>query len=228
MPRVDQIRWYRDGTAILIQGGWTKPSLGFYRVALTAAESSKTAAAVPVLEGLDTMSESGDNPTFSLDGNALYYLTRANETQSVERLDLASGRRTPVVEIKGDWLRLFALSPDQKQIAYDTQVPRVASNHLFVRDIEGGKPHLLMTAEIVRPQGGLLWPDPVSILFPRTDETNVSDSLIRVPLDGSTPSDLADTGIIARMALHPDGRQLVWESGSWVQELTMIQNLLAK
>jgi Tol biopolymer transport system component len=222
MPRVQQIRWYRNGASILIQGGWGKPNFGFYRVAVSAA-GNKTAEVSPVIEGLAL--EDSTNPTFSLDGTSLYF-KQAGAPGTVERLDLATGRRSTVLQVQSDWLRLFALSPDQKQIAYDVQVPDIASHQLFVRDLAGGNPRLLMLANVEQPMGGLIWADPDTILFHRVDKSKVSDRLLRIPVDGSAPSELAATGIIARVAVHPDGRHVVWESDTNGQDLAVIQGLL--
>jgi hypothetical protein len=162
------------------------------------------------------------NPTFSLDGSGLYFKDRGG----VDRLDLATGRRMTVLKVQGDRLILFALSPDQEQAAYDTQTPNIANHRLFIRDLAGGEPRLLFKGEAQRPLGGLTWPDFDTILYHRVDKSKLWDHLIRVPLDGSPPSELAETGIISRIAVHPDRRQLVWESGSFGLELSVIQGLL--
>jgi hypothetical protein len=85
---------------------------------------------------------------------------------------------------------------------------------------------MLFKGEAQRPLGGLTWPDFDTILYHRVDKSKLWDHLIRVPLDGSPPSELAETGIISRIAVHPDRRQLVWESGSFGLELSVIQGLL--
>jgi Tol biopolymer transport system component len=229
MPRVDQIRWYPDGKAILVQGGWEKmPRRGFYKVLLWV-ESGKTSSQVtPVLEGYEKLHQSV-NPTFSLDGRSLYFNQLETPTHSaVVRLDLATGLQTKVVEPKDALLRLYSLSPDQKQIVYDVDVPPTTRNRLYVRALSGGEPRLLTEAEAALGNGGLLWANSETILFHSPDPRAIAvNQLTRIPVDGSPSSALAKTGVIMRMSLHPDRRHLMWQSQTYSVEMSVIQNLLS-
>ena len=230
MPRVDQIRWYPDGKAILVQGGWEKmPRRGFYRVLLSAESRETSSQVTPVLEGYEKLHQSV-NPTFSLDGRSLYFNQLETPTRSaVVRLDLTTGLKIKVVEPKDALLQLYSLSPDQKQIVYDVDVPPSTRNRLYVRALSGGEPRLLTEAEAALGYGGLLWATPETILFHSPDPRAIAvNQLIRIPVDGSPSSTLAKTGVIMRMSLHPDRRHLAWQSQTYSVEMSVIQNLLSR
>jgi Tol biopolymer transport system component len=123
---------------------------------------------------------------------------------------------------------MFALSPDQKQIAYATQVPSLGSGQVFLRNLDGGETRALLKTEGLRGGGALIWSDADAILIHRPSTRPLGDFLVRVPVDGSAPSDVTFTGVIGRIALHPDGRRLVWEADTLGQELSVIEGLLAQ
>jgi Tol biopolymer transport system component len=223
--RVDQIRWYPDGTSILVQGGWTKPRMGLYKIWIDRRDQDGKAESEPVVEGMDL--HQSLNPTFSPDGSKLYFnfLEGPNRTALIQ-MDVATGRRSKLVAPSVGVLRLFSLSPDGKRIAYDVGPPGVLRDQLFVRDVAGGEARLLRDAELVRSNGGLIWADDRSLVFHSMDSRGIRvDQLIRVPLDGRPSTPLARTGVVMRMAIHPDGRRVIWEAQTWNMEVSRIQNI---
>ena len=171
------------------------------------------------------------NPMLSPDGKYLYYLALPSKDVSIlMRLNLASGVRKEVLRPKEGFLRMYSLSPDGTQIVFDARPTRAGSrDRLFVAPVAGGEPRLLTEGESVRAIGGLAWANARTILFHRSDPYGVRlDDLLRVPLDGSASEKLASIGVIMRMAAHPDGRRIIWESQDWNEELSVIHNLFTK
>jgi len=220
MPQVDQIRWYPDGRAILIRGGGSN-HYGFFRLAV-----DKPQEPTPVLtEGVGMYP--AVNPTFSPDGKYLYYLALPSpDTAALMRLDLATGTRKEVLRPKQGFLRLFAISRDGTQILFDARPPGSSRDQIYLAPLSGGQPKLLTEVDSIRAFGGLAWADTKAAFFHRPDPYGLRmDDLLRLPLDGSPPAKLASAGALIRIAVHPDGRRITWESQEWRDELLSVHNL---
>ena len=86
LPKIDQLRWYPDGEAILLRGRDLANRYGFYRL------DTESVHLTPILtEGVP--SHAAVNGMFSPDGKYLYYLGLPNLTlRLLMRLDLRTGK----------------------------------------------------------------------------------------------------------------------------------------
>lgn len=224
-PRVDQIRWCPAGGSLLVQGGWARPKLGLYRVWINRQGKDGKAELEPVVEGIEP--HQSMNPTFSPDGSKLYFdrFEGPNRVALVE-MDLATGLRKKLLEPSTGVLRLFALSPDGRRIAYDIGPPGVTRDQLFVRELVGGEARLITEAEQLRSNGGLIWANGQALLFHSPDPRGIRvDDLIWIPLNGGPSTPMTRSGVFMRMSIHPDGRHLVWQAQTWNMEVSRIRNV---
>lgn len=105
MIRVNQLRWYRDGKALLVQGGHNG-KLGFFRV----LNDGRTVAEPNLILEV-AQPHLASNPTFSVDGGSLYYdLVEGTNQAAVVRVDLETGSVTRVVETNEGLVRMFSIS----------------------------------------------------------------------------------------------------------------------
>jgi len=227
MPRVDQIRWYPDNSAILIRGGGSN-HYGLYRLELNKDIDKSGKLTAVLTEGIGNYP--AVNPTFSLDGRYLYYMALPSPDAAVlMRLDLSNGVLKEVLRPQQGFLRMFSLSPDGTQIVYDVRPPGTSRDQIYVAPLSGGQSKLLRESDSVRAWGGLAWADRKTVLFHHPDSYGVRlDDLLRVSLNGDPVQTLASTSAVIRIAMHPDGRHITWESQEWRDELLSIHNLFIK
>jgi Tol biopolymer transport system component len=222
-PDVRQLRWYPDGKALLIFGrdmGTAGP--GFYRIDAQTGTKS-----VVLAEGVARSAAA--NPTFSPDGKYLYYESPATEPASpaLMRLDVASGQKQEVFRPNSGYLRLYALSPDGSQIVFNW---RKESDLLYVLPATGGEPKLLYEYpknEYSRAWGGIGWvPDGKAVFYHHG--MGGQDELLRIPLSGGGAEKLLTTGVIRRIAVNPDARQVAWEARTQSTEFFIMENLFPR
>jgi len=225
LPKIDQLRWYPDGKAILLRGRDLANRYGFYRL------DTESVHLTPVLtEGVP--SHAAVNGMFSPDGKYLFYLSLKKPTlQVLMRLDLSTGKPREVYRPNGRFLRMFALSPDGSQVALHEQEEHsdhTARNFLFVKPLSGGKLTTLDdTTQTTLAWGALAWTaDGKAVLYHRLDASAPQrNDLVRIPLNGGPPQTLVTTGTIWRIAANPDARRIIWQANGRVWEVSAIENL---
>ena len=217
---INQLRWYRDGRSLLVFGE-SGSSAGFYRLDLQSGDSTKILDAVPGFIAA--------NPTFSPDGNHLYYEIRDGDVAALMRMDMTTGAKQEVLRPPTGVLRIYSLSPDGTQIVYNWRED--GQDFLYLVPVTGGEPKLLSEAsnQCCRGFGGLAWSaDGRSVLSHRISDLGSSDELVWIPVDGGDPVSLVTTGVVRRIAVHPDGRQIAFEARSSSKEVFVMENLFSR
>jgi Tol biopolymer transport system component len=220
---VNQLRWYPDGKSLLIFGGDGAGSgSGFYRLEIETGVRTK------ILDGIRSFA--AVNPTFSPDGKYLYYEARPTPDVTVlMRMDVATGTKQEVLRHPAEELRIYSLSSDGSQIVYNWR--KDAQDQLYLIPAAGGESkriYELPKSEWRRAWGGLAWSaDGRSVLYHGIPDTG-RDELIRIPIDGSAPEPILTTGIIRRIAVHPDGRHITFEARTNSAEVSVMENLFPR
>jgi Tol biopolymer transport system component len=235
--KTNSMTWYPDGLALLVHGQLRDNApFGFYRYDLRMGEVRA------VLETKGLRPDLATNPTFSADGQSLYFkfwdmpdnydptdYTRAQ----VGRLDLATGRVTELFRPKGPaYLRLFALSPDAKRIVYgyaSSSTDR-RKDAFAVVDLAGGEPRVIFECEEnerSRAYSALSFTaDGKGVIFHRTRQRRPTetapasevDELWFVPAAGGEPKRLHDTGgLIPTVSARPNSGEIAWQTVKYPQ-----------
>jgi Tol biopolymer transport system component len=229
---VQMLRWYPDGTALLLHASGPGLKLGFYRLSLDPGAGPQERLKPVLTKGVP--GHLSVNPMFSPDGRYLYYEAQPSpEVQVLMRLDLSSGALKEVFRPKGEFLRMYSLSPDGLQIAYSSrrnQPEGGTRDYLYVEPLSGGSPRQLDDADWVRASGGLAWAaDGKAILYHHPDPRGITrDELLRVPMDGGPPERLFTTDTIVRIAAAPGGRRITWQGSGTFWEVSALENAFAK
>jgi Tol biopolymer transport system component len=212
MVRLDSFRWAPDGASFIAVGRDNKHGNGIYRI---DAQSGR--ASLMVSRKAPTV----NSPALSPDGKTLYYnhmidLPGAEDFAFVKR-DMASGNETELLRrplLGPKRTPVISLSPDGRYLAATIVDGSTKSNTFWIVPTAGGEPR-----EVIRraqPQGlGLfVWgPDSRSLLL-RVRSGGDKAELWRAFVDGAPAVRLdatLDTNI-ASASLHPDGRQIAFET----------------
>ena len=219
---VNQLRWYPDGKSLLVFGG-SGAGPGFYRL------DAETGASTKILDGIPSFA--AVNPTFSPDGKYLYYEAQATpEITVLMRMDIATGTKQEVLRPPTGLLRIYSLSPDGSKIVYNWR--KDSQDFLYLIPVTGGEPkmiHEVPKNEWRRGWGGLAWAaDGRSVLYHREPDAFSTDELIRIPAEGGAPESVFTTGIIRRIAVHPDGRHITFEARTSSVDISVMENLFPR
>jgi len=221
---IRQLRWSSDDRAILVLGDVQSLNTG------AAARNSRlervdvtTGARTTLLADLPGMAAT--NPTLGPDGS-LYYEQFINDAATLMRLRPGAAQPEQVYRPATGTLRIYTLSPDGTEIVFNLR--RDAKDFLYRMKLNSGEPvpfYSYPPNEWARGWGGLNWSaDGKSVYYHHG--INGGDELVRIPIATGTPEKLVTTGIIRRIAVHPDGRHLAWEARTSMNELWMIENLV--
>ena len=227
IPHIDQMRWYPDGTALLLRGKDGEGRYGLFRLQLDPIDLQPV-----LLKGVP--SHMSVNATVSPDGKYLFYLALPNQDlQILMRLDLRTGTAKEFYRPSGRFLRMYALSPDGTQLALqerEQHPDKTFVDILGIRPVNGGPLRIIdRSLRFVRASGALAWSaDGNSLFYMHPDPAALQrDDLLRVPVNGGSPSTLAASDIITRVAPNPDARHVLWQASGRAWEVSSIDNLLA-
>jgi Tol biopolymer transport system component len=206
-------RWTPDGS-IIVDGADLKGRQGIYRI------DAQTGEVFPIVVG-DPGVYSWSS-FLSPDGKLLFY-RRDVPTDSfslvIER-NLASGSERELVRSKN--LSGFSLSPDGRQIAFTESDPAAKTSTLFVMAVQAGPTHeLFRAAEPTRATAAQWTPDGRHLVF-STKEGDSTKYWI-IPSSGGT---LTRLELEHSLAIHPDGRQVAFTSGSRKSEVWALEHFL--
>jgi len=229
IPGTRDVTWFPDGRSLLLWCAAPQESskLVFYKVDAETGEGS-------VLFSDKVSTDHAINPTFDPKGEWLYFITypdpqNTRGLKQVARYHLQSGKLEIVAESPSPTERYneFALSPDGEQLVLKIQGE--GPSRLATMPVGGGQPRVVYTYsenEPTRNWGALEFTaDGSAILHQRMGDGNFEDQLLLTPLDGGPTKVLADTHMIFRIAVHPDGRRLAWWTGHTSRELWVMENL---
>ncbi len=186
--------------------------------------------------------ESYSNPVWSMDGKYIYYAHEVQDTSThqkyvtykyvLERATYPDGQTQPIVD-QAFWPRL---SPDGSKLAYVSFNPKANANDLYVANLDGSNPKLVLPAgDFFAVDAPLFSPDSKTLLFSAVGQPTVAqlswfDQLMgvqvaeahsvpsewwRVPVAGGKPEQLtniADTGMYGDFS--PDGHYVFFVSAN--------------
>jgi Tol biopolymer transport system component len=176
------------------------------------------------------------SPRVTPDGKTLIYANGANGGRVGQFLaqDLETGQVRQIRDITPLDLSGLALSPDGRQIAFETQARGAEAPALKITSVAGGEPHVIYRlknpAEF--PRDALAWtPDGSHIVFgvrpggwhPSRQRTE----LWEIAVDGGKAQKL-DLSMeqITQLRISPAGHQIAFEAGTSSKEIDVMQNLL--
>ena len=217
-------KWFPDNRSVLIESGDAQGAgFGFYRLAIDTG-NTELLAHVPGRRGAFFYD-------LSSDGRTIYYTINLDDRMALMRFDIETRRESELKSVpsaKSEIVAL-ALSPDGLQVA-----TILLGGIVEVMPAAGGQ-----SREVFRPAANseqftgafrqaLAWtPDQRFLLWVQGDDR----SLWKVPVAGGQAEKV---GIpmqnIKNLAVHPDGRQLVFDAATEepTQEIWALENFLSR
>ena len=208
-------RWAPDGS-ITVQGFDAKGRQGLFRI---DAESGVASSIV-----LSDPPASVGWAAWTPDGKRLVFRRNGEKAVSVVVREIASGQERIIMD---QMLAGLSVSPDGRHVAYLVSDPASKTTTVNIMSIEGGAPAVV--AKVAgRARNVTAWtPDGRSIIWGIADDTN-KYSLWTVAAAGGTPLKLAiddfNGGIYMRV--HPDGRHIIYETGTITHEIWTLEKFL--
>ena len=216
------LSWAPDSRSFAILGTDLKGREGIFRI--DASTGDVTPIVVPTPERL-----SYEGFFWSPDGQRLYFHSQAGV---VYERDLSSGNQREVIRGYGP----ISLSPDGQWIASHQSDASTQTEAIVLIPIDGGKPRELL--HVSRPHwinnSPIPWtPDGRAVLVRKMlIESGARSELWLVPIADSPPRKLEFEAnrvppyAQGKIALHPDGRQLAYDSGGSTGEVWVLENFL--
>jgi Tol biopolymer transport system component len=207
--------WAPDGS-ITVQGFDAKGRQGLFRI---DAESG-VASPIVLSDPPASVGWAGWTP----DGKSVVFRRNGEKAVSVVVRDIASGQERTIAE---QMLAGLSVSPDGRHVAYLVYDPAGKTTTVNTMSIEAGTPAVV--AKVAgRARNVTAWtPDGRSIVWGIAGDTS-KPSLWTVAAAGGTPQKLAiddfNGGIYMRV--HPDGRHIIYETGTLTHEIWTLENFL--
>jgi Tol biopolymer transport system component len=206
---VQRLAWAPDGRSLYVAGAYQGRN-GLYRMDLASGSLAPVVLAGPRDHWVSF-------PTPTRDGRTLYYTQLRHDGASVLARDLATGAEREVLPQMGVNL---SLSPDERYLA-----AWLHGGHVGVVPVEGGEPRILHEVD-----GGVAhsvaWAPDGHILFAVRGQESVD--LMRSPAEGGdarTLFSMAPDEVFRGIALHPDGRRIAIQSGEFILEVWVLENV---
>jgi len=139
------------------------------------------------------------SPELSTSGKRVYYLVRQKSISELWSMDLASGKMEPL--LPGLSVNDYAISPDEKSVAYTTQSG--GEPQIWLATVDRSSPPRLVT------KGG----DEVSfgakgeLVYRALEEKQ--NFLYRIQRDGSGRERISNANILQKLSVSPDGEWVV-------------------
>jgi Tol biopolymer transport system component len=223
-------RWSPDGCSLLTSGSDRKGRVGVFRIDAQTGEVN-----LIVREEPDSHLTAPVNaPMWSPDGRAIFYV-HANLRTKITRLlrrDLESGQEREIVrstDTAFPGLAGWTISPDGRQVVFQTMDPPKKSTLLNIVPTDGGESReLLRTQEFVWLYG---WtPDGRELIFANKAsvlKAGQPTELWRMPVTGGKPQRL-DLAIenLQNLRFHPDGQRVAFSAGAYKAEVWVMENFL--
>lgn len=221
-------RYSPDGRFALTYGLDNAGQHGLFEIDL---ESGLATLLVKSADGADMRRAAIGQPTWSPNGDKIYYIY-AQDFDKPSRLmqyDLKTGQEKELVR-ENSWPNCPALSPNGQWLTFQA-IDTVVGRSLNILPADGGPLQRIMTFE-----GGVEWayaidwmPDGKSFLyikgFPWTPERR---ELWHVSIDDKSPRKIGEFEGMARLSVHPDGRQIVFSALKRQAEIWAMENFFPK
>lgn len=227
LPYFSGLTWAPDGGSFAVRGQDLKGRVGVFRI------DARSGDVVPIRLRSPAEYLTYEGFFWSPDARRMYY---HGNLGSIYELDLASGNERILVSgpaaddgLMGPVSRMgpISLSPDGRWIAASRSEPSTKSQTVMLIPVDGGEPQeLLRVSEPERIGNRSTWaPDGRGILIKK--ETNVGTELWFVPISGESPRKIdLDVRSLGTIRLHPDGRQIAFDSTQFSSEVWVLENFL--
>ena len=239
-----ELRWSRDGRAIMLIGRDGEGQHGLYQI------DARTGAVTPIVP-MTTRGTYIGQAVSSLDGTEVFY-TRydiVSKIAYISRRNLETGQERELYRAERPaWIGFaLALSPDGQQLVfleerlrgdrtYAHPVDTLASV-LKIISVHGGEPRALHRVQVQKLEDsisrstGLAWtPDGRDVLFgtnERIDPQVHTHVLWRIPVAGGEPQKL---GVFMEglhdLKIHPDGRHIAFSARQKTESVWVMENFL--
>jgi Tol biopolymer transport system component len=230
LPGIFFPRWSPDGRAISI---YDSGATGTRRRVCLVDPGTGTVTALRDLEGISLSGVYERQGVWTPDGKGIV-LWRCNTDAGVQQLlrcdietkqekELFRATFPPSIAQNPDEM---AFSPDHRWLAFRSkeQEPQTLS----VMPADGGEPRVLVRVD--REQGiqSVTWtPDGKSVLFSRRLGESGRSGIFRVALEGGEPIRFdVEMDSISSLGVHPDGKRIVFQSGTSSVEIWVLENFL--
>ena len=216
------VRWLADSRAILIP---TREESGTAYRRIDLASGKET-----ILVKIVGRGPGANSPAISPDGKTIFHPDPDEKgmSRSLVRVDLETGQKSVLVD---GWIHAVAISPDGKRVAYvggrGSSAGKVSE--IGIVPVTGGEPQVIYRNTWIDNTrfATISWtPDGTQILFVRSGDTSIVQTLWRIPAAGGEPQKTGVTvqGVLKHPHLHPDGKRLLYsvremdDSAVWVLE----------
>jgi Tol biopolymer transport system component len=225
-------RWFPDSRSLLVLGSDRNGKTGFYRIDIQTGDPEFL-----------FRSKTGERfmwPTLSPDGQIIYYKTvsREDNKNRILRRDLITGEEKILFSIsKPAGILNPTVSPDGRKIAFGLfgTEPSNTLDILKILPADGGEPEDILKEQVLPEMTlrgrGLCWtPDGSYIIFTRgTGEKSLRNELWIIPAAGGEPKKLGINMIMIHdIRVRPDGRQMGFTAGHFIDEIWLLENFLLK
>lgn len=218
-----RLRWSPDARSILFSGTDINDRTGLYTVNPQTGETTLLWQREPetAIMGIEWAPDGKEIFFTHIDWpKKISHILRYNPATKQEREIYR--QNVPTI------LRIFALSPDGKQLAFEE------SNCLRVIAADGGEARDLLKVQTQEGLSSIAWTiDGKEIIFSKAlSQANLQEQaceLWRVPAEGGEPQKLGlAMDRIENLRLHPDGKRIAFVAGQYRAEVWVMENFLPK
>jgi Tol biopolymer transport system component len=217
-----RLRWSPDGNAFLAQGQGPQGGALFRIDARTGGVTQISQAVTMAIQQWN----------WSPDGKRVFHLASDAKTQRLVSREVETGQEMDVCRVGAPSRNNgLAVSPDGRWLAFTVSDAATRSTALMVVAASGGEPReLLRVKEPESLRASLAWtPDGRQVLFVKGEDPNVQKvpALWHIPVQGGEARKLELALLNLRnMAVHPDGRRIVFAGGENKWEVWVLENFL--
>ena len=217
------VRWSADGRSLLVRGVDQDGRGGIWQIYAQTAEASL------LLEGIGS-------PFFCMthDGKSLVYSQWIPKGLQFMVRDLVSGQVHVRELTHHQSASGVGLSPDGREVAFDTQAEHGEVPALVVVPLAGGEPRALysLKAPAEFAPNTPAWTDDGShfvfgVVPGGLALNGQKTELWEIPAEGGAPQKLDLTGeTVRQLQIHPDGKRVAYVAGANSYEVGVMENFL--
>jgi Tol biopolymer transport system component len=206
-------QWAPDGQSLIARGGHVNGKAGIHRI------DARTGQVLTIADQCVFPQESADAKLYA----------RCRDAQSGDDVfieqDLATGTRREL--FKAANAGLASLSPDGRTLAVNVNDLSRQMARLLLIPVDGGMPRELAQLSVQRSDAAPAWTPDGRRLVVRTTQSDGSEALWAIPVDGSPHVRIDLAGPFAGpIAINADGRRIAYVAGERKGEVWVLENFL--